>query len=63
MNLRLVELGAAAPYFYRGTRGIHAGELLAAAREARAARKGLWGACPRTELVPERNVATGPAQR
>ena len=63
VNLRLVELGAAAPYFYRGTRGIHAGELLATARGARAARKGLWGACPRTELVPERNVSTGPAQR
>jgi len=41
VNVELVRLGAAAPYFYRGVRGRHADELLAAARAARAARRGL----------------------
>lgn len=58
INLRLVEIGAAAPYFYRGDRGRFAGRLLAAARRARSARRGLWGACPRTPLDPEHAVAT-----
>jgi micrococcal nuclease len=60
VNLRLVEEGAAAPYFFDGVRGAHARELERAAEEARAARKGLWGACPGTPLDPERAVETGP---
>jgi len=60
VNLRLVVLGAAAPYFHRGERGRYASELLAAAREARAAKRGLWGACPGTPLEPGRQVDTGP---
>jgi micrococcal nuclease len=59
VNLRLVADGAAAPYFYGGTRGRHAGELERSAREARTARRGLWGACPGTPLEPGRGVATG----
>jgi micrococcal nuclease len=61
LALELVRAGAAAPYFYRGERGLHAGRLVAAAREARAKRRGLWGACPDTRLRPERQVATGPS--
>ena len=60
LNLRLVERGAAAPYFYRGDRGRYADELLAAARQARGEERGLWGACPRTHLDPNRAVATVP---
>jgi endonuclease YncB( thermonuclease family) len=59
VNLRLVAIGAAAPYFYRGARGRYAQRLLAAARKARAQRLGLWGACPGTKLDPTRAVATG----
>jgi endonuclease YncB( thermonuclease family) len=59
LNLRLVEIGAAAPYFYRGARGRLADELVAAARKARADRRGLWGACPGTQLDPTRQVDTG----
>ena len=59
VNVELVRLGAAAPYFYRGVRGRHADELLAAARAALAARRGLWGACPRTALHPARAIDTG----
>jgi micrococcal nuclease len=60
VNLRLVVDGAAAPYFFDGVRGAHARELERAAGAARAARKGLWGACPRTQLDSERAVSTGP---
>lgn len=57
VNVELVRRGAAAPYFYRGARGRHSDRLLAAARTAKAAGKGLWGACPRTELDPDRAIA------
>jgi micrococcal nuclease len=59
LTLELVRIGAAAPYFYRGERGRYARRLLAAAREARTERRGLWGACPGTRLLPESQVATG----
>ena len=59
LNVELVRIGAAAPYFYRGERGRHAGRLIAAAKTAQVGRRGLWGACPGTRLLPERQVATG----
>jgi micrococcal nuclease len=59
LNVELVRIGAAAPYFYRGERGRHARRLIAAASEAQAGRRGLWGACPGARLLPERQVATG----
>ena len=59
VNVELVRRGAAAPYFYDGDRGRYAAELLADARRAKAARRGLWGACPGTRLDPDRAVDTG----
>jgi len=59
LTLELVRIGAAAPYFYRGERGLYARRLVAAAREARSERRGLWGACPGARFRPERQVATG----
>lgn len=59
VNLELVRRGAAAPWFFVGERGRYADELLAAAREARAAGRGLWSACPSTRLDPERGLETG----
>jgi micrococcal nuclease len=59
VNLELVRRGAAAPYFFLGRRGRYASGLLAAAGTARAARRGLWGASPRTRLDPNRPVETG----
>ena len=56
LNLRLVELGAAAPYFFRGERGQYADALMRGAERAKADRLGLWGACPATELDPARPV-------
>ena len=51
LNLQLVELGAAAPYFFQGKRGQYAEDLMRAARRAQAARRGLWGACPGTNSI------------
>jgi micrococcal nuclease len=59
VNLELVQQGAAAPYFYRGDRGRYASALLSAATRAKAARRGLWGACPGTALDPNRAVDSG----
>ena len=58
VNLRLVAVGAAAPWFYDGERGRYFGKLQALARQARAARLGLWGACPRTVYDPYSAVRT-----
>ena len=58
VNLELVRQGAAAPYFYGGDLGRYADRLLSAAKAAKAARRGLWGACPGTVLDPYRQVET-----
>jgi endonuclease YncB( thermonuclease family) len=59
VNVELVRLGAAAPYFYRGDRGRYSDRLLVAAFRAKAAKRGLWGASPRTELDPFSQIDTG----
>jgi micrococcal nuclease len=59
VNLQLVKRGDAAPYFYDGERGKYAFELLADAKRAKTAKRGLWSACPRTRLDPYRAVDTG----
>jgi micrococcal nuclease len=63
INVALVRAGAAAPYFYDGDTGRYAARLLAEARSARAARRGLWGACPGTALDPYAQVDTGTGSR
>ena len=63
VNLELVRLGAAAPYFYRGDRGRYAPQLLAAAKQAKAAHRGLWKACPATVLAPTSAVSTKQASK
>ena len=45
LNLELVREGAATVWFYGHDRGRYSDALLTAARCARAANKGLWGAC------------------
>ena len=61
VNLSLVTRGAAAPYFYKGARGAFSERLESEALAARAAQRGLWGACPGTPYAPTRGVATGSA--
>lgn len=60
VNLALVRAGAASPYFFRKVRGRYAGELLDAVDEARTARRGLWGSCPRAKLNTGIGSVTGP---
>ena len=45
VNVELVRRGAATVWFYDGERGKYAARLLATARQARAERRGFWGAC------------------
>jgi micrococcal nuclease len=54
VNVELVRSGAAEPYFYGGERGRYATRLDEAARAAKGARRGVWGArCGTTsEPVP-----------
>ena len=58
INLKLVEIGAAAPYFYRGEKGLYSEQILNAAQMAKSKSIGLWKSCPRTQLTPTRAVAT-----
>jgi micrococcal nuclease len=59
VTVELVARGAAVPYFFRGARGRYADALLRAARAARGARRGLWGACAGARLDPRRGAVTG----
>ena len=58
VNVRLVTVGAAAPYFYDNRRGTYANLLEARAKRARAKKLGLWRACPRTSYNPYAGIAT-----
>ena len=58
VNVKLVAVGAAAPYFYDGRRGRYARLLETLARRAKRKKLGLWGACPRTRLDPYRGIQT-----
>ena len=59
VNLELVRRGAATVWFYRGERGRYAAALLKAARAARSAHRGLWGAC-RAVWNPNGSAQTQP---
>jgi micrococcal nuclease len=63
LNLELVRQGAATVWLYDHDRGRYAAQLLAAARAARAAHRGLWGACPGTPFDRFHAADTGPAGR
>jgi micrococcal nuclease len=60
VNVYLVRIGAAAPYFYDGRRGHYARLLVRLGLRARRQRLGLWGHCPGTPWDPNHGVSTGP---
>jgi micrococcal nuclease len=60
VNVQLVRVGAAAPYFYDYRRGRYASLLVRLALRARARHVGLWGRCPGTPWDPNHGVSTGP---
>jgi micrococcal nuclease len=57
VNVAMTYRGAATVWFYGGDKGRYAGELLSAAGKARAARRGMWGAC-RTVWNPYASATT-----
>lgn len=59
VNVELVRLGAATPWFYGGKRGRYARRLLVATASARAAKRGLWGSC-RVYWSPTEPIETRP---
>jgi micrococcal nuclease len=61
VNLKLVEIGAATPYFFKGEKGKYSFQLLKAAQNAKAKKIGLWKACPNTKLEPLKPATTGVA--
>ena len=58
LNLKMVEIGAATPYFYRSEKGIYATQFLKAAQNAQKLGLGLWRVCPGTRLSPNNAVET-----
>ena len=59
VNVALVRDGAAGVWFFDGRRGRYANELLKAAEGARAAERGLWGACPLARFDPNDSMSSG----
>lgn len=59
INVKMVELGAAAPYFFQGEKGKYSKQLIKAAENARAKKIGLWGKCPGAKLDPTRSLSSG----
>lgn len=59
VNVALVRRGAATVWLYGGERGVYAAKLLRVARQAQAAGRGLWGACPGTPFDPLHGADTG----
>lgn len=60
VNVQLVRVGAAAPYFYDYRRGRYARLLVRLGLRARRRHIGLWGRCPGTSWDPNHGVSTGP---
>jgi micrococcal nuclease len=60
INVQLVRVGAAAPYFYDYRRGRYARVLVRLGLRARARHLGLWGHCAGTPWDPNHGVSTGP---
>jgi micrococcal nuclease len=60
VNVALVRDGAAGVWFFDGRRGRYSEELLSAAEQAQADRKGLWGSCPLARFKPTESMSSGP---
>jgi endonuclease YncB( thermonuclease family) len=58
VNLEMVKIGAAAPYFYQGEKGIYSAAMLKAAQSAKLYKVGLWKSCPGTKLIPTKAITT-----
>lgn len=59
VNIQLVKIGAAAPYFYQGYKGSFADELERAVDFARVNQLGIWKSCPGFVYDPTKSIETG----
>lgn len=59
VNLELVRIGAAAPYFYQNTKGEFADEFERAADFAQENQLGIWKNCPGFNYDPTKSIDTG----
>lgn len=59
INLKMVEIGAAAPRFYNGEKGRYSSQLMKAAEKAKKNKTGLWGKCPLAKLDPYKPLSSG----
>jgi micrococcal nuclease len=58
VNVEMVRIGAATPYFYKRVQGKHAKQLMEAVQYAQENKLGLWSACPGTKLNPNSALTT-----
>ena len=58
VNVEMVRIGAAAPYFYKRVQGDYATQLMEAVQYAQANKLGFWSACPGTKLNPNSALTT-----
>jgi len=59
INIEMVKIGAATPYFYRGEKGKYSIELEEAAEYAKQNQLGVWATCPGFVYNPVGPIATG----
>lgn len=59
LNIELVRIGAATPYFYQGKKGKYSIELEQAAEYAKQNRLGVWGMCPGLVYNPNGPINAG----
>lgn len=59
LNIELVSLGAASPWFFNGELGKFSDRLLSEAKRAKSASRGLWKKCPGVVLNPYSALSSG----
>jgi len=59
LNIEMVKVGAATPYFYRGEKGKYSIELEEAAEYAKRNQLGIWASCPGFVYNPLGPISTG----
>jgi micrococcal nuclease len=63
VNLRMVEIGAASPYFFNGEKGKYSVQLFKAAEKAKEKKLGLWGKCPNAKLNPNQPLSSSTSSK
>lgn len=59
LNLEMIRIGAAAPWFFNGERGKYSKEMISLGKIAFVNKIGLWAQCPEAKLDPTKELFTG----